>query len=88
MIGCFRNFLISNQLHTNLVTRNLTKNEEGIRNFYSIPRTAQEIMDRLRISNQFKNRQKYVTSLIEIGVLERTIPEKNNDPNQKYRRKK
>ena len=54
MIGCFRNFLISNQLHINLVTRNLTKKEEDIRNFCSIPRTAQEIMDRLRISNQSK----------------------------------
>lgn len=78
----------SNQLCTNLVTHKLTKKEEDIRNFCSVPRTAQEIMDRIGISNQSKNRQKYITSLIEIGVLERTIPEKPNDPNQKYRRKK
>uniref|UniRef100_UPI004028DA40 RNA-binding domain-containing protein n=1 Tax=Prevotella sp. TaxID=59823 RepID=UPI004028DA40 len=78
----------SNQPRVNLVTRKLTKKEEDIRNFCSIPRTAQEIMDRLKISNQSKNRQKYITSLIELGVLERTIPEKPNDPNQKYRRKK
>ncbi|WP_294627018.1 RNA-binding domain-containing protein [uncultured Bacteroides sp.] len=78
----------SNQAHKNLVTHKLTKKEEDIRNFCSVPRTAQEIMDRLGISNQSKNRQKYITSLIEIGVLERTIPEKPSDPNQKYRRKK
>lgn len=78
----------SNQPRVNLVTRKLTKKEEDIRNFCSVPRTAQEIMDRLKISNQSKNRQKYITSLIELGVLERTIPEKPNDPNQKYRRKK
>ncbi len=78
----------SNQPQTNLVTRKLTKKEEDIRNFCSVPRTAQEIMDRIGISNQSKNRQKYITALIEIGVLERTIPEKPNDPNQKYRRKK
>lgn len=78
----------SNHAHTSLVTRKLTKKEEDIRNFCSVPRTAQEIMDRLGISNQFKNRQKYILSLIEIGVLERTIPEKPSDPNQKYRRKK
>lgn len=78
----------SNQHHENLVTRKLTKKEEDIRNFCSVPRTAQEIMDRIGISNQSKNRQKYITSLIEIGVLERTIPDKPNDPNQKYRRKK
>lgn len=76
----------SNQPYTSLVTRKLTKKEEDIRNFCSVPRTAQEIMNRLGISNQFKNRQKYINSLIEIGVLERTIPEKPNDPNQKYRR--
>lgn len=78
----------SNQPRVNLVTRKLTKKEEDIRNFCSVPRTAQEIMDRLKISNQSKNRQKYITSLIELGILERTIPEKPNDPNQKYRRKK
>ena len=78
----------SNQPRANLVTRKLTKKEEDIRNFCSVPRTAQEIMDRIGISNQSKNRQKYITSLIEIGVLERTVPEKPNDPNQKYRRKK
>lgn len=78
----------SNQPRVNLVTRKLTKKEEDIRNFCSVPRTAQEIMDRLKITNQSKNRQKYITSLIKIGILERTIPEKPNDPNQKYRRKK
>lgn len=77
----------SNQPRVNLVTRKLTKKEEDIRNFCSVPRTAQEIMDRLKISNQSKNRQKYITALIELGVLERTIPEKPNDPNQKYRKK-
>ena len=78
----------TNQPYTSSVTRRLTKKEEDIRNFCSVPRTAQEIMDRLKITNQSKNRQKYITALIAIGVLERTIPEKPNDPNQKYRRKK
>ena len=77
----------SNQAAASLVTRPLTKKEQDIRNFCSVPRTAQEIMDRLGITNQSKNRQKYITSLIEIGILERTIPDKPNDPNQKYRRK-
>ena len=77
----------SNQAADSLVIRPLTKKEQDIRNFCSVPRTAQEIMDRLGITNQSKNRQKYITSLIEIGVLERTIPDKPNDPNQKYRRK-
>lgn len=78
----------SNQAQRSLVTRKLTKKEEDIRNFCSVPRTAQEIMDRIGLSNQSKNRLKYINSLMEIGVLERTIPEKPNDPNQKYRRRK
>ncbi|MDE6553045.1 MAG: putative DNA binding domain-containing protein [Muribaculaceae bacterium] len=77
----------SNQVKDNLVTRKLTKKEQDIRNFCSVPRTAQEIMDRLGITNQSKNRKKYITSLIEIAVLERTIPDNPNDPNQKYRRR-
>ena len=77
----------SNQPRINLATRKLTKKEEDIRNFCSVPRSAQEIMDRLNISNQSKNRQRHITPLIELGVLERTIPDKPNDPNQKYRRK-
>ena len=72
----------SNQPIKNLVTRKLTKKEEDIRNFCSVPRTAKEIMDRLNITNQSKNRQKYITSLIDLGVLERTIPDTPNDPNQ------
>ena len=77
----------SNQASDSLVTCPLTKKEQDIRNFCSVPRTAQEIMDRLGITNQSKNRLKYITSLLELGVLERTIPDKPNDPNQKYRRK-
>ncbi len=38
----------------------LTKQQEDIRNFSSIPRTAQEIMDRLGITNQSKNRQRHI----------------------------
>lgn len=78
---------VNNQASSGLTPRKLTKKEEDIRNFCSVPRTAQEIMDRLGLSNQSKNRQRYITSLISIGVLERTIPENPKDRNQKYRRK-
>ncbi len=75
--------------NTHSVTRKLTKKEEDIRNFCSVPRTAQEIMDRLNITNQSKNRLKYITTLLNIGVLERTIPEKAQRPqSKKYRRKR
>lgn len=80
--------LKSNQENKYMVTRELTKKEEDICNFCSVPRTAQEIMERLGVSNQSKNRQKFIVPLIEIGVLERTIPDNPKDRNQKYRRRR
>ncbi|MBR4302545.1 MAG: helix-turn-helix transcriptional regulator [Bacteroidaceae bacterium] len=64
----------------------LTKQQEDIRNFCSIPRTAQEIMDRLGITNQSKNRQRHIQQLLDMGILEMTNPENPTANNQKYRR--
>ena len=64
----------------------LTKQQEDIRNFCSIPRTAQEIMDRLGITNQSKNRQRHIQPLLDMGILEMTNPENPTANNQKYRR--
>ena len=64
----------------------LTKQQEDIRNFCSIPRTAHEIMDRLGITNQSKNRQRHIQPLLDMGVLEMTNPENPTANNQRYRR--
>ena len=66
----------------------LTKKQQDIRNFCSVPRSRQEILNRAGVTDHFDNRKKYIYELVEMGVLERTIPEKPNDPNQKYRRRK
>ena len=72
--------------HQNRVV--LTKLQEDIRNFCSVPRTSQEIMDRIGITNQSKNRQRHIGVLVEMGILEPTIPENPKDKNQKYVRKR
>ena len=64
----------------------LTKVQKDIVNFCSIPRSAKEILDRLNLSNQTFNRKRYIQPLVEMGVLEMTIPENPNDRNQKYRK--
>ena len=64
----------------------LTKQQEDIRNFCTIPRTAQEIMDRLGITNQSRNRQRHIQPLLDMGILEMTNPENPTAHNQKYRR--
>ena len=65
----------------------LTKKQIDILNFCSVPRSSQEIMDRLEITNQTKNRAHYIQSLLELGVLKMTEPDSPNSPTQKYRKK-
>ena len=77
----------SNQGEVTKVTRpSITKKQLDIVNFCSVPRTAKEIMDRLGITNQTKNRQHYITELIEKGYLELTIPDNPTHMDQKYRK--
>ena len=64
----------------------LTIQQKDIQNFWSIPCTAQEIMDRLGITNQSKNRQRHIQPLLDMGVLEMTNPENPTANNQRYRR--
>jgi predicted HTH transcriptional regulator len=66
----------------------LTKAQRDVVNYCSVPRTAQEILARLGLSNQSINRKRHIQPLIDMGVLEMTIPEKPNDRNQKYRKRK
>lgn len=75
-------------LHTDPVRLKLSKKQQDIRNFCSVPRSRKEILERAGVSAHFDNRKKYIYDLVEAGVLEPTIPEKPNNPNQKYRRKK
>jgi len=55
-------------------------------NFCSVPRSAQEILDRIGVSNQNRTRKKYIQPLVDMGVLEMTNPENPNASNQKYRK--
>ena len=57
-------------------------------NFCSVPRSAKEIMERLGIINHSANKKRHIQPLVEMGVLEMTIPENPNDRNQKYRKVK
>ena len=81
----------SNQVEADLVTTRqlqLTNKQKDILNFCSVPRTAAEIMERLAISNQSRNRAAHITPLVEAGYLELTNPENPTASNQKYRKKR
>ena len=58
----------------------LTPKQKDVVNYCSVPRSSREILES-------KNIQTYITELVEAGYLERTIPERPSDMNQKYRKK-
>ena len=64
----------------------LSMRQKQVIDYCSIPRTVQEVMDFLKISNQSKNRKKYITTLVETGFLEMTIPSFPKDKRQKYKK--
>ena len=74
-------------LDTTSQRRKLSNKEKDIIQFCSIPRSAKEILDRVGVSSHTKNREKYVTALVEAGYLEMTNPDNPNASNQKYRKK-
>ena len=65
----------------------LTKKQKDIINFCSVPRSSREIFDRLGLKYHHDSIKRYITDLVEAGYLERTIPERPSDMNQKYRKK-
>ena len=75
---------ITNQVQTS--RPQLTKSQKDIVNFCSVPRTAQEILNRLGVYNQSRSRKKHIQPLLEMGVLEMTNPDKPSASNQKYRK--
>ena len=58
--------------------------DEKILKFCVVSRTRAEIMNLLKISKQTKNVNKYITPLIEKGLLSMTLPNKPKSKNQKY----
>jgi len=78
---------VSNPGTQNTTKLKLSKKQQDIRNYCSVPRTGKEILQRAGVADHFDSRKRYIYDLVEAGVLERTIPDKPNDPNQKYRRK-
>ena len=67
-------------------THQLTKKQIDIINFCSIPRSSKEIMARLGLYNQSRNRQRHIQPLIDMGYLETTIQGNPKAKGQKYRK--
>ena len=72
--------------HSDTKKVSLSNKQTDIVNFCSVPRTTAEIMERLGLSNQTKNRERYITSLVAAGYLQMTNPENPTASNQKYKK--
>jgi ATP-dependent DNA helicase RecG len=48
------------------------------------PRLSQELLEKMGWKDRTKFRKRFIYPLLEIGAIERTIPEKPKSPNQKY----
>ena len=75
---------VNNQVSNQVNTLQLTISQKDIISFCSVPRTAQEIMDKIGLTNQSINRRRHILSLVEIGVLAMTQPDSPNSPTQRY----
>ena len=72
--------------HSDTKKVSLSNKQRDIVNFCSVPRTTAEIMERLGLSNQTKNRERYITSHVAAGYLQMTNPENPTASNQKYKK--
>ena len=72
--------------HSDTKKVSLSNKQRDIVNICSVPRTTAEIMERLGLSNQTKNRERYITSLVAAGYLQMTNPENPTASNQKYKK--
>ena len=72
--------------HSDTKKVSLSNKQRDIVNFCSVPRTTTEIMERLGLSNQTKNRERYITSLVSAGYLQMTNPDNPTASNQKYKK--
>lgn len=62
----------------------LSDRQKEVLRYCIFPRTSKEILEHIGVTSQQKNREKFINTLVDAGLLERTIPESPNSPNQKY----
>ena len=69
---------------TNSDTLTLSDKQKEVLAYCIIARSSREILEHIGVTYQFKNIVKFINSLVEVGLLERTIPDAPNSPRQKY----
>ena len=69
-----------------IIENDLNDKVLAILNILDEPKKRVEILENIGLSNQTKNREKYLDPLVKLGWIEMTIPEKPTHQDQKYKR--
>ena len=83
--------LVTNSV-TDMVTKSVTYSDsltlsakqQEVLMYCMVERSSKEILDHVCVTQQTKNREKFINELVNAGLLKRTIPDKPNSPLQKY----
>ena len=62
----------------------LSDKQKEVLAYCIIARSSREILEHIGVTYQYKNIVKFINNLIDAGLLERTIPDTPNSPQQKY----
>ena len=65
-------------------TSHLSDRQKAVLDYCIIPRSSREILEHIQVTYQYKNIAKFINYLVELGYLEKTIPNSVNSPKQKY----
>ena len=79
-----RKLLPGRKKRKSLSDNTLTQKDKTVIRFCKKPRSAEEIMNKLGLKNINGNRRRYITRLVSMGRLAKTIPGKATSINQKY----
>ena len=69
---------------TNSDTLTLSDKQKEVLAYCIIARSSREILEHIGVTYHHKNIVKFINSLVDVGLLERTIPDAPNSPRQKY----
>ena len=69
---------------TNSDTLTLSDKQKEVLAYCIIARSSREILVHIDVIYHHKNIVKFINNLVDVGLLERTIPDAPNSPRQKY----
>ena len=69
---------------TNSDTLTLSDKQKEVLAYCIIARSSREILEHIGVTYHHKNIVRFINSLVDVGLLERTIPDAPNSPRQKY----